>query len=54
MSNINIMAHLGGFISGVLITLIGYYFKTQRSLFWSFFDCIFYLYSSFYKLEYLL
>lgn len=36
MSNINIMAHLGGFISGVLITLIGYYFKTQRSLFWSF------------------
>ena len=37
MSNINIMAHLGGFISGVLITLIGYYFKTQSSLFWSFF-----------------
>ncbi|MBM6013994.1 rhomboid family intramembrane serine protease [Staphylococcus epidermidis] len=36
MFNINIMAHLGGFISGVLITLIGYYFKTQRSLFWSF------------------
>ncbi|MGV3007504.1 rhomboid family intramembrane serine protease [Staphylococcus epidermidis] len=36
MSNINIMAHLDGFISGVLITLIGYYFKTQRSLFWSF------------------
>lgn len=36
MSNINIMAHFGGFISGVLITLIGYYFKTQRSLFWSF------------------
>ncbi|WP_049401786.1 rhomboid family protein [Staphylococcus epidermidis] len=36
MSNINIMAHLGGFISGVLIKLIGYYFKTQRSLFWSF------------------
>lgn len=36
ISNINIMAHLGGFISGVLITLIGYYFKTQRSLFWSF------------------
>lgn len=36
MSNINIMAHLGGFNSGVLITLIGYYFKTQRSLFWSF------------------
>ncbi|MCO6263004.1 rhomboid family intramembrane serine protease [Staphylococcus epidermidis] len=36
MSNINIMAHLGGFISGVLITLIGYYFKTQHSLFWSF------------------
>ncbi|WP_145470164.1 rhomboid family protein [Staphylococcus epidermidis] len=36
MSNINIMAHLAGFISGVLITLIGYYFKTQRSLFWSF------------------
>ncbi|MCG2060814.1 rhomboid family intramembrane serine protease [Staphylococcus epidermidis] len=36
MSNINIMAHLGGFISGVLITLIGYYFKTQRSLFWAF------------------
>lgn len=36
MSNINIMAHLGGFISGVLITLIGYYFKTHRSLFWAF------------------
>ena len=53
MSNINIMAHLGGFISGVLITLIGYYFKTQRSLFWSFL-IVFYLYSSFYKLEYLL
>lgn len=36
MSNINIMAHLGGFISGVLITLIGYYFKTHRSLVWAF------------------
>lgn len=36
MSNINIMAHLGGFISGVLITLIGYYFKAHRSLFWAF------------------
>ena len=40
MSNINIMAHLGGFISGVLITLIGYYFKTQR-LYFGHFDCIF-------------
>ena len=41
MSNINIMAHLGGFISGVLITLIGYYFKTQRSFILVIFDCIF-------------
>ena len=53
MSNINIMAHLGGFISGVLITLIGYYFKAHRSLFWAFL-IVFYLYSLFYKLEYLL
>ncbi|MEB6610272.1 rhomboid family intramembrane serine protease [Staphylococcus borealis] len=36
MSNINIMAHLGGFIGGVLITLIGYYFWTNRNLFWVF------------------
>ena len=36
MSNINIMAHLGGFIGGLLITLIGYYFKNNRQLFWIF------------------
>ena len=36
MSNINIMAHLGGFIGGVLITLIGYYFTHNRNLFWIF------------------
>lgn len=36
MSNINIMAHLGGFIGGVLITLIGYYFHENRNLFWLF------------------
>ena len=35
MSNIN-MAHLGGFIGGVLITLIGYYFTHNRNLFWIF------------------
>ena len=34
MSNINIMAHLGGFIGGVLI--IGYYFTHNRNLFWIF------------------
>lgn len=34
MSNINIMAHLGGFIGGLLITLIGYYFNVNRNLFW--------------------
>lgn len=33
MSNINIMAHLGGFIGGLLITLIGYYFKIIVSCF---------------------
>ena len=36
MSNINLMAHLGGFIGGILITLIGYYFHENRNLFWLF------------------
>ncbi|MFU0768145.1 rhomboid family protein [Staphylococcus pasteuri] len=34
MSNINVMAHLGGFIGGLLITLIGYYFTVKRNIFW--------------------
>ena len=34
MSNINVMAHLGGFIGGLLITLIGYYFTVNRNIFW--------------------
>lgn len=34
MSNINVMAHLGGFIGGLLITLIGYYFNVNRNIFW--------------------
>ena len=36
MSNINLMAHLGGFIGGILMTLIGYYFHENRNLFWLF------------------
>ncbi|MGA4513592.1 rhomboid family intramembrane serine protease [Staphylococcus caledonicus] len=36
MSNVNIMAHLGGFVGGVLIILIGYYFNENRNLFWIF------------------
>ncbi|MBL7565182.1 rhomboid family protein [Staphylococcus saccharolyticus] len=36
MSNINIMAHLGGFIGGLLITFIGYYFTVNCNLFWIF------------------
>ena len=39
MSNINIMAHLGGFIGGVLITLIGYYF-THIVIYFGFFNYI--------------
>ncbi|HCD3961659.1 rhomboid family intramembrane serine protease, partial [Staphylococcus aureus] len=34
MSNINIVAHIGGFIGGLLITLIGYYYKVNRNIFW--------------------
>ncbi|PNZ12418.1 rhomboid family protein [Staphylococcus simiae] len=34
MSNINIVAHLGGFIGGLLITLIGYYYHHNRNVFW--------------------
>ena len=34
MSNINVMVHLGGFIGGLLITLIGYYFNVNRNIFW--------------------
>ena len=33
MSNINIVAHIGGFIGGLLITLIGYYYKVNRNIF---------------------
>ncbi|TGA76937.1 rhomboid family intramembrane serine protease [Staphylococcus croceilyticus] len=36
MSNVNIMAHLGGFVGGILITLVGYYFTVNRNLFWIF------------------
>ena len=32
--NINIVAHLGGLIGGILITLMGYYFKHNRTGFW--------------------
>lgn len=32
MSNINIVAHIGGFIGGLLITLIGYYYKVNRNI----------------------
>lgn len=34
MHNVNIVAHIGGFVGGVLITLIGYYFKENRTRFW--------------------
>lgn len=34
MPNINIVAHLGGFFGGALITLIGYYFTHNRKWFW--------------------
>ncbi|MDW4286497.1 rhomboid family intramembrane serine protease [Staphylococcus saprophyticus] len=34
MQNINIVAHIGGFIGGLLITLMGYYFKTNKTRFW--------------------
>ncbi|MCU5746368.1 rhomboid family intramembrane serine protease [Staphylococcus sp. SQ8-PEA] len=32
--NINIIAHIGGLIGGVLITLIGYYYRSNRNAFW--------------------
>ncbi|WP_436859895.1 rhomboid family intramembrane serine protease [Staphylococcus caeli] len=34
MDNVNIIAHIGGFIGGLLITLIGYYFKRNKTWFW--------------------
>ncbi|MDW8553900.1 rhomboid family intramembrane serine protease [Staphylococcus xylosus] len=34
MQNVNIVAHIGGFIGGLLITLIGFYFKTNKNRFW--------------------
>lgn len=34
MANVNIYAHLGGFIGGLLATFIGYYFNKDRKLFW--------------------
>lgn len=34
LSNVNIMAHLGGFISGLLLIYIGYYYKANRNIFW--------------------
>lgn len=34
MSNVNIMAHLGGLLGGILITLIGYYYQVNRNVFW--------------------
>ncbi|WP_251942883.1 rhomboid family intramembrane serine protease [Staphylococcus sp. Marseille-Q5304] len=34
MSNVNIVAHIGGFIGGALITLMGYYFHKDRNRFW--------------------
>ncbi|OIS30104.1 rhomboid family intramembrane serine protease, partial [Staphylococcus cohnii] len=36
MQNVNIVAHVGGFIGGLLITLIGYYFKINQNKFWIF------------------
>ena len=33
LSNVNIMAHLGGFISGLLLIYIGYYYKANRNIF---------------------
>lgn len=33
MQNINIVAHIGGFIGGLLITLMGYYFKMNKTRF---------------------
>ena len=36
MQNVNIVAHIGGFIGGLLITLIGYYFKLNQNKFWIF------------------
>lgn len=34
ISNVNIFAHIGGFIGGILITFIGYYYKVNRKYFW--------------------
>ncbi|MGO3049387.1 MAG: rhomboid family intramembrane serine protease [Staphylococcus sp.] len=34
MQNINIVAHIGGFMGGILITLIGYYYKRNQNRFW--------------------
>ena len=34
MTNINVMAHLGGFLGGAFIVAIGYYYGKQRNAFW--------------------
>ncbi|KOR13560.1 hypothetical protein AMC75_01425 [Staphylococcus carnosus] len=34
ITNVNIYAHIGGFIGGILITLTGYYFNIERRKFW--------------------
>lgn len=34
ISNVNIYAHIGGFIGGILITFIGFYFNIDRKKFW--------------------
>lgn len=34
MLNINIVVYIGGFIGGLLIILIGYYYKVNCNIFW--------------------
>ncbi|PNZ95923.1 rhomboid family intramembrane serine protease, partial [Staphylococcus carnosus] len=34
ITNVNIYAHIGGFIGGILITLTSYYFNIERRKFW--------------------
>lgn len=34
MDNINVWAHIGGFIGGLFITLLAYYFTANRNVFW--------------------
>lgn len=40
MTNINIVAHIGGLVGGLLITLIGYYFNNDKNRFWYLFILI--------------